>query len=73
MVGAQFISQYFTMASTQQNKALMYAMPLMMGFFLYSFPAGLLLYWTVFSLLSLLDWFLFKRDKGNAVTEVQTA
>lgn len=73
MVGAQFVSQYFTMASTQQNKALMYMMPLMMGFFLYSFPAGLLLYWTMFSLLSLLDYFLFKRDKGTATPEIQTA
>lgn len=72
MVAAQFISQYFTMASTQQNKALMYAMPLMMGFFLYSFPAGLLLYWTMFSLLSLLDYFLFKRDKGTATPEIQS-
>ena len=70
MVGAQFLSQHLTMASTQQNKALMYMMPLMMGFLLYSLPAGLILYWTMFSLLSLVDWALFRRDKN---TQVQPA
>ncbi|MCB2230219.1 membrane protein insertase YidC [bacterium] len=71
MVGAQFLSQHLTMASsTQQNKALMYVMPLMMGFFLYSLPAGLILYWICFSVFSLLDWLVYRKPKNP---EVQTA
>jgi YidC/Oxa1 family membrane protein insertase len=70
MVAAQFISQKFTMASTQQNKIFLYIMPLFMGFIFYKFAAGLVLYWTCFSIFSLLDYFLFKRPKN---TEVQTA
>ncbi len=62
MVGAQFLSQKMTMASTQQNKALMYVMPLFMGFLFYRFSAGLVLYWTSFSVLSLLDYLTFKRN-----------
>jgi YidC/Oxa1 family membrane protein insertase len=61
MVGFQFLSQKLTMASTQQNKMLMYIMPVFMGWIFHSFAAGLVLYWTCFSLLSLLDYVLFKR------------
>lgn len=65
MVAAQFLSQHLTMASsTQQNKALMYIMPLMMGFFLYSLPSGLILYWICFSVFSLLDWLAYRRPKN---------
>lgn len=67
MVGAQFVSQRFTMASTQQNKMFMYIMPLFMGFIFHKFAAGLVLYWTCFSVFSLLDYLLFKRPKVNAV------
>jgi YidC/Oxa1 family membrane protein insertase len=70
MVVAQFLSQRLTMASTQQNKALMYMMPLLMGFLLYSWPAGLILYWTCFSLFSLIDYALYRRPKNP---EVKTA
>ena len=70
MVAAQFISQKFTMASTQQNKAFMYIMPLFMGFIFYKFAAGLVLYWTCFSVFSLLDYLVFRRDKN---TQIQTA
>ena len=70
MIGMQFLSQKLTMPSTQQNKALLYIMPFFMGFIFYKFAAGLVLYWTCFSALSLLDYFLFKRKKN---TEVQTA
>jgi len=69
MVAAQFISQKFTMASTQQNKIFLYIMPLFMGFIFYKFAAGLVLYWTCFSIFSLLDYILFKRPKN---ADVQT-
>ncbi len=71
MIAAQFISQKFTMASaTQQNKALMYIMPLFMGFIFYRFAAGLVLYWACFSLFSLVDYMIFRRDKAP---EIKTA
>ncbi len=71
MVLTQFISSKLTMSGQQQQKALMYLFPLMMGFFLYKLPAGLILYWTAFSFLSLMDWFIFKRNKVKNA-EVQT-
>ncbi|MDH4155846.1 MAG: membrane protein insertase YidC [candidate division Zixibacteria bacterium] len=70
MIVAQFVSQKFTMASTQQNKAFMYIMPLFMGFIFYKFAAGLVLYWTCFSVFSLLDYLVFRRDKNP---QIQTA
>ncbi|UCD64175.1 MAG: membrane protein insertase YidC [Candidatus Zixiibacteriota bacterium] len=63
MIAAQFVSQKLTMGATQQNKALMYIMPLFMGFIFYKFAAGLVLYWTCFSVFSLIDYFAFKRRK----------
>ncbi|MDF1544016.1 MAG: membrane protein insertase YidC [bacterium] len=63
MVAAQFISQKMTMASTQQNKAMMYVIPVFMGWAFHSFASGLVLYWTCFSVFSLLDYVLFKRNK----------
>ncbi len=70
MIATQFISQKLTMPSTQQNKALLYIMPLFMGFIFYKFAAGLVLYWTCFSAFSLIDYFLFKRKKN---LEIKTA
>ncbi len=66
MIISQFISQRFTMASTsQQNKMLMYFFPLFMGWLLYKFPAGLVLYWTCFSIFSLFDYLIFRRRKST--------
>jgi len=67
MIATQFVSQSLTMATTQQNKMFMYIMPLFMGFIFYKFAAGLVLYWTCFSLFSLIDYFLFKRKKNTQV------
>jgi len=69
MVVAQFVSQKLTMPSTQQNKALIYIMPLFMGFIFYRFAAGLVLYWTCFSVFSLIDYFAFKR---RSIMEAKT-
>ncbi len=70
MIAAQFVSQKLTMASNQQNKALIYIMPLFMGFIFYSFAAGLVLYWACFSIFSLIDYFLFKRGKSKEIQSV---
>lgn len=67
MVATQFVSQKFTMTSTQQNKIFLYIFPLFMGWLLYRFPAGLVLYWTCFSVFSLLDYFVFRRSKKAKV------
>ncbi|MEA1981847.1 MAG: YidC/Oxa1 family insertase periplasmic-domain containing protein, partial [candidate division Zixibacteria bacterium] len=67
MVIAQFLSQKVTMPSNQQNKALTYMMPLMIAFFFYSFSSGLILYYICFSLFSMLDYVLFKRDKASQI------
>ncbi len=67
MVVTQFISQKLTMAGGQQQKALLYIMPIFMGFIFYRFAAGLVLYWTCFSLFSLLDYFVFRRKKKPQV------
>lgn len=68
MMGGQLLSSWLTMSSaTQQNKIFMFLLPLMMGFIFYRLPAALALYWAVFSLLSLVDWYLFRRKN----TEVQ--
>jgi len=67
MIAAQYVSQHLTMSGSQQNKMFMYIMPLMMGFIFYRFAAGLVLYWTSFSLLSMLDYALFRRSKNTQV------
>jgi YidC/Oxa1 family membrane protein insertase len=67
MIAAQFVSQKMTMTSTQQNKALMYLMPLFMGFLFYRFASGLVLYWACFSIFSLLDYVAFKHNKNSEV------
>jgi YidC/Oxa1 family membrane protein insertase len=70
MVVFQFISQKLTMAANQQNKMLMYMMPLIFGFLFYKLSAGLVLYWTVFSLFSIGDYFVFRRQKNAEVKTV---
>lgn len=70
MVLFQFVSQKLTMAPNQQNKMLMYLLPLMFAFFFYKLAAGLVLYWASFSLFSLLDYVIFKRTKKNP--DIQT-
>lgn len=74
MVLTQFISQKVTMPSTGQNKMMMYLMPLVFGFIFYRFPAGLLLYWTCFSVFTFIDYLLFKRNKTKEqAAQVKTA
>jgi YidC/Oxa1 family membrane protein insertase len=74
MVLTQFLSQRVTMPSTGQNKMMMYLMPLVFGFIFYRFPAGLLLYWTCFSVFTFLDYILFKRNKTKEeAARVKTA
>lgn len=58
MAIGMFIQQKFTMASTssgaaEQQKIMMFLMPLLFGFIFYSMPSGLVLYWFINSTLTL--------------------
>jgi YidC/Oxa1 family membrane protein insertase len=70
MVIFQFISQKLSMAGNQQNKMMMYILPLVFAFFFWRLPSGIVLYWTMFSLLSIGDYFMFRRKQKNL--EVKT-
>ncbi len=64
MIGAQFLSSFITSSNQpQQNKMFLYIFPVIMGFMFYSFSAGLVLYWTAFSLFSLIDWYIFRSQQ----------
>ncbi len=62
MAGLMFVQQKMTMTDPK-NKMLIYLMPLMMGFFFYKAAAGLVLYWTCFSLFSWIEQLVFKRPQ----------
>lgn len=62
MAGLMFVQQKMTITDSK-NKALMYMMPLMMGFFFWNVAAGLVLYWTCFSLFSWIEQLIFKKPK----------
>lgn len=50
------------------NKQMLYMMPVLTGFFAYSFPSGLALYWFVTTLLTIAQQkFLFKNSKKTEV------
>ncbi len=62
MVALMFVQQKMTMTDPK-NKALTYIMPLMLGFFFYSASAGLVLYWTCFSLFSFVEQLVFRKPQ----------
>ncbi len=57
MTASTFILQTQTPTAPNQ-KAMMYVMPFFMLFFMYTFPSGVILYWTVNNLLSALQQYL---------------
>jgi len=57
MTGSTYLLQAQTPVAPAQ-KGMMYVMPLFMLFFMYSFPSGVVLYWTVNNLLSALQQYL---------------
>lgn len=68
MVVLMFFQQKTGMTDPK-NKAMVYMMPLIMGFFFYSASAGLVLYWTCFSLFSWIEQVVFRKpmmDKAAA-------
>ena len=67
MVGLMFLQQKVT-TTDPKNKALTYIFPLMLGFFFYKASAGLVLYWTCFSLFSFLEQIIFRKSKAPVKT-----
>lgn len=59
MVATMFIQQKMTMTDPK-NKMMVYMMPLFFGWLFMSFPAGLVLYWTGFNVLSLVETIFIK-------------
>jgi YidC/Oxa1 family membrane protein insertase len=70
MMILMFVQQKMTMTDPK-NKVLIYLMPLIMGFFFYKAAAGLVLYWTSFSLFSFIEQLLFK-PKSLAPAAIKT-
>jgi len=69
MVIVMFVQQKMTMTDPK-NKMLTYMMPLFFGYISLSFPAGLVLYWTAFSLLSYAETLIIRKTSstgGDAV------
>jgi YidC/Oxa1 family membrane protein insertase len=69
MTGSTYLLQSQTPVAPAQ-RGMMYVMPLFMLFFMYSFPSGVVLYWTVNNLLSALQQYLVNlaEDRKMAAT-----
>lgn len=63
MIGTMVWQQKVTPqpAATQEQRMLFYMMPIVMGFVFYGLPSGLVIYWIVSNLLTILHQILFKK------------
>ncbi len=69
MTLAQFIQQRLTVTDPKQ-KAMTFILPLVFFFIFMNFPAGLVLYWTVFNIFALVEHYIFnKRYKAKAIVK----
>ena len=72
MTGMTFLQQLVTQTPgtqpTGQTKMLLYGMPLFFFFIMYNMPSGLLLYWTVQSLLSFVQQFYINQLRAKSQT-----
>lgn len=66
-----FLQSKASMGSStdQTQKTMLYIMPLMMAWFARSFPAGLSLYWVMYSIMSALEQFIIRRTPGGVKKE----
>ena len=60
MAGSMFVQQKFTPTDPRQ-KAMKYMMPMVMLFIFWSFPAGLVLYWFIYNVLSVVQHYILHR------------
>ncbi len=66
--GTTFLQQYLTMSGTDKNmKMMLYIMPLMLAYFSYTFPAGLVLYWALNSILSVAHHYIIPPVQKGAL------
>ncbi len=61
--------QQWLMMSDKSQKAMMIVMPIMMGVFSYRFQAGLVLYWTVNNILTVVPHFFMKSPLPKGASE----
>ncbi|MDW7673087.1 MAG: YidC/Oxa1 family membrane protein insertase [Bacillota bacterium] len=75
VAGTMFMQMYIQQKLTgstaapeqaQMQKTFLYIMPLMLGFFARSFPAGLALYWTMFSIVGTIEQLIINRPASIA-------
>jgi YidC/Oxa1 family membrane protein insertase len=69
MVVTMFVQQKMTMTDPKQ-KMMVYIMPIFFGWLFMNFPAGLVLYWTGFNILSFAET-IYVRKRMEAVTVVE--
>jgi YidC/Oxa1 family membrane protein insertase len=67
--GTTFLQQYLTMSGggDKNTKMMLYIMPLMLAYFSYTFPAGLVLYWALNSVLSVAHHFIIPSVQKGAL------
>lgn len=59
-----------TTEMTQQNKMMMIFMPLFVGYISFTFPSGLVLYWSVGNLIQIAQqWFMYRKKAAGAQEE----
>ncbi|NLC77944.1 MAG: membrane protein insertase YidC [Clostridia bacterium] len=66
-----FLQSRVSMGSSndQTQKTMLYVMPLMMAWFARSFPAGLSLYWVMYSIISALEQWVIRRTPSGVKKE----
>ena len=69
MAASMFIQQRMTVQDPRQ-KMMVYLMPVMMLFFFWGISSGLVLYWTVFNILSAIQQMVLMKKKGGAPAPV---
>ncbi|MCR4420266.1 MAG: YidC/Oxa1 family membrane protein insertase [Clostridia bacterium] len=73
--GSTFLQQWVTMnlsgTTDQTQRTMLYIMPIFMGWICRSFPAGLALYWVVYSLVGIVEQFLLRREPVGVKEEIR--
>jgi YidC/Oxa1 family membrane protein insertase len=66
MVGSQFLQTKMTSVATDPNqKTMMYVLPFIMLYFFWTMPSGVVLYWTVQNILSILQQTITNKFASN--------
>lgn len=72
MMISMFVQQKMTMTDPK-NKMMTYMMPLLFGFLFMRYPSGLVLYWTAFNVLALIETMLVKKKQDEQNPQVKDA